>query len=39
MEVPINWLAIVAAILASVAIGFVWYMKPLFGNAWQKVWG
>ena len=31
----INWLAIVVATLAPLAVGFVWY-GPLFGKAWQK---
>jgi hypothetical protein len=35
MEVVINWWAIVVCMVASVAIGFLWY-GPLFGAAWMK---
>jgi hypothetical protein len=39
MGVPvINYVAIVAAAVASMAIGFVWY-GPLFGQKWMKLSG
>jgi hypothetical protein len=37
-QVPINYLAVVAAALASMVIGFVWY-GPLFGKTWMKLSG
>lgn len=38
MEVPINYSAVVAAAIASMFIGFVWY-GPLFGETWKKLSG
>lgn len=37
-EIPINWLAILAAVVASFVIGSLWY-GPLFGKVWQKAVG
>lgn len=34
----INWVALVAAAVASMAVGFIWY-GPLFGKAWMKLSG
>ena len=34
----LNWLAISAAVVANVAIGFLWY-GPLLGHAWLKEMG
>lgn len=34
----INWLAIVAATIATMALGAVWY-GPLFGKQWMKLEG
>lgn len=31
-----NWLGIVLATIAAMAIGTVWYAKPVFGKVWQK---
>lgn len=36
--VPINYLAVVAAAIASMVIGFVWY-GPLFGKTWMNLSG
>jgi len=36
--VPINYLAVIVAAMASMLIGFVWY-GPLFGKAWMKLSG
>lgn len=33
-----NWLAVIAAVISSVVIGFLWY-GPLFGGAWLKEMG
>lgn len=37
-EVPINELAVLAAAVASMVIGFVWY-GPLFGKQWMALSG
>ncbi len=37
MEVWINWVAIALATIASMAVGFVWYAKPVFGKDWMKL--
>ncbi len=34
----INWVALIAAAVASMAVGFIWY-GPLFGKAWMKLTG
>lgn len=39
MEVPINWLAVIAAAIANMAIGFAWYSDSLFGKSWRKLSG
>jgi hypothetical protein len=36
--VPTNWLAVVASVVASFALGALWY-GPLFGRAWRKAMG
>jgi hypothetical protein len=38
MEIKINILAILAAVVANLILGFIWYM-PLFGKAWGKEMG
>ena len=30
----VNWLAVIIAAVASIAIGFAWYMPPVFGRRW-----
>jgi hypothetical protein len=35
----INWLAVLLAFLASMAIGFVWYMPAVLGNRWMTAIG
>lgn len=35
----LNVLAILAAALATMALGFVWYAPPVFGNAWMRLLG
>ena len=35
MEVAVNWLPIVIAMVASLLIGFAWY-GPLFGQVWMR---
>ena len=39
MNVPINYLAVVVAALASVAIGAAWYSPMLFGKPWMRMMG
>jgi hypothetical protein len=35
----INFLAVAAATLSSMVLGFLWYTPILFGNQWQKAVG
>lgn len=35
--VTINWLAVVLATIAAMAVGMAWYAKGVFGNAWIKL--
>lgn len=37
MNVEINYLAVVLAMLSSMVIGSVWYARPVFGNIWIKL--
>jgi hypothetical protein len=36
--IHLNWLAILASVLASFALGSIWY-GPLFGKVWSKAMG
>ena len=38
-EFPINWLAILAAVVIKQAIGAFWYSPALFGLTWCKLTG
>ncbi|MGE0590609.1 MAG: DUF1761 domain-containing protein [Cyclobacteriaceae bacterium] len=38
MELPINYMAILIAVVANFVLGFLWY-TPLFGKAWAKEMG
>ena len=38
-EFPINWLAILAAVVIKQAIGAFWYSPALFGPSWSKLTG
>lgn len=38
MEIPINYIAVIVAAIAQMALGFVWY-GPLFGKEWSKLMG
>lgn len=33
----IHWLAVVVAAIASMVIGFVWYLPPVFGKRWAAL--
>ena len=35
MEMHVNWMAILVAVVANFVLGFIWY-TPLFGKAWAK---
>ena len=37
--VTINWPAVSLAMVLGVIVGFLWYSKPLFGSAWQRLSG
>ncbi|EKD65361.1 MAG: hypothetical protein ACD_50C00112G0005 [uncultured bacterium] len=39
MNVEVNYLAIIFAGVFSMAIGFLWYSKMLFGKPWMKLSG
>ena len=34
--VEVNYIAVLVAGVLSMVVGFIWYSKPLFANAWQK---
>ncbi|RPJ40479.1 MAG: DUF1761 domain-containing protein [Candidatus Latescibacterota bacterium] len=38
-SVSMNYLAVLVGAIVSVAIGFLWYMPFLFGNAWMQATG
>src|SRR5688500_15359972 len=37
MEVQVNLVAVVAAMLSSMAVGSVWYAQSVFGKSWAKL--
>lgn len=39
MDVEVNWLAVVLAMVASMVVGMVWYAKGVFGTQWMKLVG
>ncbi len=36
MEAHTNWLALVAAVVATQLLGFIWYNPKVFGSIWQQ---
>ena len=38
MDVPVNYLAVLACALVAMALGFLWY-GPLFGKKWSQLMG
>ena len=32
----VNWLAVLAALVAAFVLGGIWYSKALFGNVWMQ---
>jgi uncharacterized membrane protein len=39
IEISINYWAVLVAAVASMVIGYVWYMPALFGKSWMKLSG
>lgn len=37
MNVEINWLAVIFATAASMAVGSIWYSRSVFGNIWMRL--
>jgi hypothetical protein len=37
MEVHVNYLAVVLAMVSSMIIGSIWYARGVFGNTWIKL--
>ena len=37
--VSVNWLAIIVAAIANMAIGFAWFSDAMFGKQWRKLMG
>jgi hypothetical protein len=38
-EVDINIVALLAATVVNMVVGYIWYSKAVFGSAWQKLVG
>lgn len=39
MEVEVNYIAVVAAMLSSMVVGSIWYAEAVFGKKWAKLAG
>lgn len=39
MQLEVNYLAVIVAALASMAVGFAWYSPVLFAKPWMKLMG
>lgn len=39
MNVEINWLAVVLAVVGAMVVGMVWYSKSIFGTVWMHLAG
>lgn len=37
MNVQVNYLAVVLAMVSSMVVGMIWYAKPVFGTKWAKL--
>lgn len=37
MEVQVNYLAVLLAMLSSLVVGSIWYAKGVFGKSWGKL--
>lgn len=38
MDVPVNYIAVIASAVAAMVVGYVWY-GPLFGKQWARLTG
>lgn len=38
-SVDVNWVAIVAAVIVNMVVGFIWYSPALFAKEWAKLTG
>ena len=39
MDVDVNYVAVILAVVVSMVVGFLWYSPFLFGKQWQKLHG
>jgi hypothetical protein len=39
MGVEVNWIGIILAVVAAMAVGFVWYSEGVFGPVWRRLAG
>ncbi len=39
MEGTVNWMAVLVAVVANMALGFSWYSPAMFANEWIKLMG
>lgn len=39
MNVSVNLMAVIAAAVANMIVGFIWYSMPVFGKPWMKLLG
>lgn len=37
MDVQVNYIAVVVAMLSSMAVGSIWYAQSVFGKTWAKL--
>ncbi len=37
MEVEVNYIAVILAMVSSMIVGSIWYARPVFGNMWIKL--
>lgn len=37
MDVEVNFLAVLLAVISAMVVGSIWYARPVFGNTWIKL--
>lgn len=37
MSVEVNWIAVLAAMVSAMIVGFIWYAPSVFGNTWMAL--
>jgi uncharacterized membrane protein YeaQ/YmgE (transglycosylase-associated protein family) len=37
MSVEVNWIAVIAATVSAMVVGFIWYAPSVFGNTWMAL--